>query len=191
MRVLASITATDQGCGNCLQDVAMAAATDPSKLLPCADSTAVPRLQSMFGFVSGGQSMGAAAVGAIGSALPKPAPGMQSGMNTAQQSSMPRPIMIQPTMAQSGQMMIQPTMAQSGPTMIQPTMAQSGQIMIQPTMAQSGPTRIQPRLPQSGSSGPATLPPGGINGGQSPTVFLQSGMPTSGNPILLQATIAS
>ena len=167
MLVLASITATDQGCGNCLQDVAMAAATDPSKLLPCADSTAVPTLRSMFGFVSGGQSMGAAAVGAIGSALPKPAPGMQSGMNTAQQSSMPRPIMIQPTMAQSGQMMIQPTMAQSGPTM------------------------IQPRLPQSGSSRPATLPPGGINGGQSPTVFLQSGMPTSGNPILLQATIAS
>jgi hypothetical protein len=76
MQVLASISATDPNCGNCLVSVAMAASSDPSKMMPCANSAALPMLQTMIGGGDAGSGAGAGSgpvmvadpIGAIGGA---------------------------------------------------------------------------------------------------------------------------
>ena len=49
MKVLQDISASDPKCGSCLMSVAMAAMTDPSKMLPCASSAAAPQLRALIG----------------------------------------------------------------------------------------------------------------------------------------------
>jgi hypothetical protein len=49
MQALATISVSDPSCGSCLTAVAMAAESDPSKMLQCANSAAVSMLQAMSG----------------------------------------------------------------------------------------------------------------------------------------------
>jgi hypothetical protein len=49
MKVLQDISASDPKCGGCLMSVAMAAMTDPSKMLSCASSAAAPQLRALIG----------------------------------------------------------------------------------------------------------------------------------------------